>query len=71
MVESNGVAEGSGTKAEEAEEASLQMEGTQKPSVELEEKISWLGILSILPMQSSCFRGKGKIVLDVVVLTFL
>ena len=47
------------------------MESTQKPWVELEEQISQLGILSILPMWLSCIRGKIKIILDVVILTIL
>ena len=42
-----------------------------KPEVELEEWISQLGILSVLPMQLSCIRGEIKIVLDAVVLTIL
>ena len=45
------------------------MERTKKPQVELEEWISQLGILSVLPMQSSCIRGKIEIFLGVVVLT--
>ena len=48
---------------------SVQLERTQKPQMGLGEQISQLGILSVLPMQSSCIRGKIKIVLDMVVLT--
>ena len=48
---------------------SLQKERTKKPQVELEEQINQLAILSILPMWSSCIRGKLKIVSDVVVMT--
>ena len=70
-VECNEAAEDSGTKAEEEEGLSLQLERTQKPWVELEEQTSQLGILSILPMQLSCIRGKIEIVLDVLVLTIL
>ena len=50
---------------------SLQLEKMLKPEVELEEWISQLGIMSVLPMQLSCIRGEIKIVLDAVVLTIL
>ena len=68
MVESNRVAEGLGLKAEVAESSDGE---DQKPQLELEEQINWLGISSILPKWSSYIRGKIKIVSDLEVLTIL
>ena len=70
-MESNEAEEDSGAKAEEEKRPSLQLERMQEPLVELEEQISQLIILSILPMQLSCIRGKIKTVSDVVVLAIL
>ena len=56
-------------KPEGEEEAKSSVEEDAEPKVELEEWISQLGILSILPTWLSCIRGKVKIVSDAVVLT--
>ena len=68
-VESNEAEEDSGSKPEGEEEAEFSAGEDAKPWVELEEQVSWLGILSVLPTCSSCIRGKVEIVSDVVVQT--
>ena len=71
MVESGGVAEDSGIKAEEAEEVESSDGKDPETSNGVGGADQWLGIWSVLPTWLSCIRGKTTIVSDGVVLTIL